>query len=152
MNHRTRLCFCRDSTGLAANIHSGLLVRTMNTSTAFPLSEAHVTGRVQSVHPPGSWDTQPRWVSTHIFLLWQSEHSCNCGQKQLCCLHIRAMQNCSSKQVPAVFNISLLNKMWEILVWVPFGSHCLFKLDLQFLNKYLNCCFWLWGENNVTLP
>lgn len=55
---RTRLCFCRVSTGLAENGHSRLLVRMINTSAALPLSVAHVTGSVQSVLPLGTFE---RW-------------------------------------------------------------------------------------------
>lgn len=57
MDKRTCLCFFRDSTGLAVNVHNGLLVKMMNTSTAFPFSVAHVMGSVQSVLPPGIWNT-----------------------------------------------------------------------------------------------
>lgn len=47
----TSLCFLRVSTGLAVKVHSGLLVNTTNTSTAFPFSRAQAKGRVQSVVP-----------------------------------------------------------------------------------------------------
>lgn len=53
---RTRLCFCRVSTGLAEKGHSRLLVRMMNTSAALPFSVAHVTGSVQSVLPLGTFE------------------------------------------------------------------------------------------------
>lgn len=61
---------------------------------------------------------------------------------------------CSSKQVQAVFNISLLNKMWAILVWSPqhlAATACLSKNYIQLFTKYLKCC-WLWGEDNGALP
>ena len=53
----TCLYVLRFSKGLACPNQASLLVKMMNTSTSFSFSEAQRTGRAQSVHPLGIWNT-----------------------------------------------------------------------------------------------